>query len=166
MKQIIIKDADFSANAIKVQLYVESTLLSVASESAGSRNTTATAVRQGKRLSGWANSTCKPILLKAGESVTLSGLQGKVSGTEALKVDFCYYTSDVAVPVSTSPNANIAGTLSNYNVNNYYPLNKEGNSDSVEITNRFGQDYYFAFSFCGVGGNQILPLNYNLELKW
>ena len=105
------------------------------------------------RLSSGSSSTANGILIRAGETITLTGLQS--AGHPTLKADYLYATSAGPNPVSTVWSA-VAGTGSNYDVNRYFFLNSDGSSNSVSVTNTYGSDYYFFFTFAAINGTDVL----------
>lgn len=166
--KLVFKKANFSADAIERPLYSEgdSSINLLNNAGCGYRNTTATAVKNGKRMSAYADNSYKPILIKAGETVKLKGLKGKNGQATALKVDYAYYSADDVIEASTTgTNPNLVGTASNFSSSKTFPLNAEGN-DSVVFKNGYGQDYYFAFAMCGVQDVALTPSDYSLSLEW
>jgi hypothetical protein len=119
-----------------------------------------------KRFSTADDTTENGILIPSGKTMHLKGL---ASGTYPLRLDYMYCTSNATCPVngSTTAIAGLVGTASNYDSNNYFPLNKTG-GDTIDITNNYGGDYYFWFGFAGQTLNEEI-LNaystYNLVYK-
>ena len=100
-----------------------------------------------KRFSTADDENENGILIPAGSTLHLAGL---ASGTYPLRVDYIYCTANAKCPVEGSTTAidGLVGTCSNYVSSNYFPLNKEG-EDTIDVTNSYGQDYYFWFGFAG-----------------
>ena len=103
----------------------------------------------GKRLSSGSSTVATGILVKNGESITLTGLQS--SGHPTLKVDYLYCTSAGPAPYAGTISGvwnQVVGTGSNWVSANYFPLNTDGNN-TITVTNTTGSDYYYFFCFCG-----------------
>ena len=168
--KLILKKADFSENAIIKSLFVEdsSMINLVSTDGCGYRNNTATAVKNHQRLSAYADSSYKPILIKDGETVRIKGLKGVDGQSTVLRLDYAYYSDNTAISIETSGvNPKLVGTASNFVVSDFFPLNAEGTNDYADFQNTYGHDYYFAFSFRAVANNTALTVgNYNIMLEW
>lgn len=92
--------------------------------------------------------TANGILIPAGKTIHLRGL---ASGTYPLRFDYLYGTGAGPNPAGDSTTAieGLVGIASNYNSANYFPCNAEGN-DVYDLTNSYGEDYYFFFGFAGL----------------
>ena len=99
------------------------------------------------------------ILVKSGDSITLTGVSG-------LRADYVYATN--AGPASSSGNTpwGGVGTGSNFVTANYFPLNTDGSSNTVTVTNTYGQDYYFFFCFAAPNKSSDIPASsYNITYE-
>lgn len=112
-----------------------------------------------KRFSTADDTKANGILIPAGKTMHLVGL---ASGTYPLRVDYVYGSQNVKNPApgSTEPIAGLAGTASNYESSNYFPLNTSG-ADTLDIINNYGQDYYFWFGFAGQTLNEGILAAYD-----
>lgn len=165
-KNLIIKGADFSANAIEQEKYflfsIENRSLSLLESNVGSLSTTTSSnYRINMFLTGH-----RPILIPAGSTITIKGLKGVDGQKPTLTLDYVYYNNNDEVTASSSPNVNAVGTASNYVSSDYFPINKNTLLDTVTITNNYGSDYYFGFAakavLDGVGQEQQISVsNYN-----
>jgi hypothetical protein len=91
------------------------------------------------------------ILIKNGESVTISGLTG-------LRLDAIWYNSPVM------NNANAVGSASNKVTSNYFTLT-DGTVDTYVYTNSTGNDYYFAFIARNTGNTEFTASDYTLSIS-
>ena len=68
-----------------------------------------------------------------------------------------YGTANVVNPPTDSTTAieGLVGTASNYVSTNYFPLNTSGD-DTCDVTNTYGQDYYFWFGFAGLNKTEAI----------
>lgn len=163
---MIIKGADFSANAIENEQYelfsIENRSLSVLQSNVGSLSTTAsTNYRINMFLAGH-----RPILVPSGKSIKIKGLKGTDGQKPTLTLDYVYYSTNQEVTVSSEANANAVGTASNYVSADYFLINRNELSDEVIITNNYGHDYYFGFAakaeLSSSGNEQLIPVgNYS-----
>lgn len=166
-KNLIIKGADFSENGFIVgykHLAISNRWYYTTATNAGYKG-----IINNKRLSSTidanTNDINNGILVKAGQSIVLRGLKG-VNGQKApLRIDFTYANTSTTLyksnPSTIAPN--VIGTASNYDAENYFPINTEGN-DTVTIVNTYGADYYFVFSFAGPTKDETLnSADYNIE---
>lgn len=117
------------------------------------------------RLSNGSATVANGILVKAGETITLTGL--KSTGNPTLRVDYLYATSAGPNPaVGSGVWSHAVGTGSNYDPNNYFPLNVDGSSNSVSVTNTYGSDYYFFFVFAAINKTDTLTAsNYTITYE-
>ena len=88
-----------------------------------------------------------------------------LTGTSGLRFDYVYATK--AGPNSTTDStSNViggVGTASNFVSSNYFPLNADGSSNTITITNEYGQGYYYHFAIAGVTKTETLnPSDYNI----
>ena len=169
-KNLIIKGADFSANAIEQEEYslfsIENRSLSVVESNVGSLSTaTSSNYRINMFLTGH-----RPILITAGSTITIKGLKGADGQKPTLTLDYVYYNNNDEVTASSSPNVNAVGTASNYVSSDYFPINKDILSDTVTITNDYESDYYFGFVakavLDGGGHEQQIPVNNYNTLRY
>lgn len=99
-------------------------------------------------------------------------IEGLLKGAQPLQADYVYYNTN-EIPMTYLANEDIAqstlnavGTCSNYNSSNYFPLNSSGESDSIIISNTYGNDYYFAPVFRSVNGTNYIILSEDYNLTW
>lgn len=106
------------------------------------------------RLSNASTTEQLGILVPNGHIITLEGL---ASGTYPLRFDYVCGTKNVTNPISTSTAAieGLIGTASDYNSDNYFPLNLNG-ANTYSLINNYGQDCYFWFGFAGL--NKTEPI--------
>ena len=172
-KKLIIKGADFSANAIGTETqdgYVcaNNTMASVVSGTAGWWGL---GQYQSNRLT-IVGVNAKPIRLPKQSTITLTGLKGNGSQT-ALWLDWIKLDSPVlyAMPQASatyvSGNApNLIGTASNFVSANYFPLN-HSNGTSITVTNDRDYDVWIVFvAKGGSSGSAISSSNYTTFLKF
>lgn len=115
----------------------------------------------GTRISTASNTTANGIIIGANETLEIKGLR---SGNYPLRVDYCYATSSGPNPTEQWDKA--AGCANGGDMDNTFPLNADGASDSITITNNYGSDYYFFFVFAGVNKNEVLQAStYTLKYK-
>lgn len=158
---LIIRNADFSANAIGRELVnhpIQTGGIAVTAQKAGWISSLDI-----KRLCTTAGNN--GILIRSGSKIHLKGLKGVDGLKPALRLDFAYYNSDLIQQNlnATEPVSNVVGTYSNYVSANYLTLNTAGD-DEIEITNNYGSDYYFGFVFCGPTKDENLsPSDYNIQ---
>lgn len=164
-KKLIIKDADFSANAIEtgsdyISFVANQHSLSIVTGDVGNM---IDSTNNAKRLA-LTGASSRPILIPSGSSMTIKGLKGTSGTSEALRLDFVYYGNNDAIPVvpngQGTPNVNAVGTWSNYVSANYFGLNT-GDADSIVITNTYGRDYYFAFACKTASGGNTPASSYS-----
>lgn len=162
---LIIKDADFSANAIDAFVIfpnVSNTVFSITSTSGGCVNSADSMKPKRIMLSDLVDDSFKGILVPNGKSIHIKGLKGNDGNHDALRIDYCYLSApDIIVKSSSSSrNPNLVGTGSNFISSNYFPFNTEGN-DSVTIVNSYGADYYFAFTTRNEANTVISAADYS-----
>jgi len=119
------------------------------------------------RLSSGDSNIARGILIKNGETITLTGLAP--AGKTALRVDYVYATESGPQPVLVSGSGTnwdkAVGTASNFVTANFFPLNTEGNN-TLSITNTYGVDYYYFFNFAGPNKTETLnPLDYAISYE-
>ena len=131
--------------------------LSVTSTGAGGVTSSAS-----NRLCSGSTTAAEGVLVKNGETITLYGLQS--SGNPTLRVDALWANSAGPNPLSSSGVwSETVGTLSNYDADNYFPLNADGSSNSVSITNNNGNDYYYFFAFAATNKSDTITKSwYNI----
>lgn len=122
---------------------------------------------KGTRLSTGHTTDAQGILVKSGETITISGLR---SGTNPLRADYVYATSAGPNPENNLTNSAwdaVVGTGSNYTSAQYFFLNSDGTNDTITVTNTYGADYYFFFAFCGINKDEtITPVSqYTMKYK-
>ena len=150
-KALIVDGADFSQCAVKEVKFNELVLEQggitiVAGDTFGENGNTIATIRV---------RSVTNILIRNGESIILSGLKGLNGNYGALKFDFAYYSA------IERTHSNAVGSASNYNPDKYFPCNIYGD-DSVIVTNDFGEDYYFGFTFAAMNKtNEISYTNYS-----
>lgn len=169
-KNLIIKGADFSANAIENEQYelfsIENRSLVILQSSVGSLSTTSSSnYRINMFLAGH-----RPILIPNGKSIKIKGLRGTDGQKPTLTLDYVYYSTNQEVTASSSPNANAVGTASNYVSDNYFSINRNELLDEVIITNNYGSDYYFGFvakaELSNSGNEQQIPVSNYSTLRY
>lgn len=152
---LVIKDADFSENAIGkvgIEVTIEQGIIDlVLSEAAYGdylRYSTASLKRMRVVNTGL-------IYIEQGQEFSLSGLQG-VGNVETLRVDAGIYSSP------SPSHSTILHTL-NGDSTSYYKFNTEGN-DSLTLTAPYTG--YYAFCFAGQTMQEVIsPSNYNILLS-
>ena len=114
------------------------------------------------RLTSASDTVATGILLQPNETITLTGL--KSTGYPTLRVDYLYATDDGPNPLAAAGSwSAVVGTGSNYVTADYFPLNADGSSNSVSVTNTYGQAYYFQFAFAGPNKSETLVAsNYHI----
>lgn len=97
------------------------------------------------------------IWVDAGATITLTGTSG-------LRFDYVYATKPG--PNSNDKTVNTiggVGSASNFVNSDYFPLNANGSSNTISVTNNYGQDYYYHFAIAGPSKNEVLnPSDYNI----
>jgi len=112
------------------------------------------------RMCSGSSTNANGILVQNGETITLSGLQS--SGHPTLRVDYVYATDDGPNP-TTGTWDQAVGTASNFDADNYFPLNPDGLSNTVTITNNYGNDYYYFFAFAATNKSDTITKSwYNI----
>lgn len=98
------------------------------------------------------------IWVDAGATITLTGTSG-------LRFDYVYATKP-GPNSSTDKKSNViggVGTCSNFVSSDYFPLNADGNSNTISITNNYGQGYYYHFAIAAPDKTAKLnPADYNI----
>lgn len=163
---LIVKDADFSANAIDAFVKfpnVSNNTFSITSNSGGCVNLNDSSKSKRIMLSNLVNGSFKGIFVPNGKSIVLKGLKGNDGNHGALRFDYCYLSApDIVTSTSaiSSRNPYLVGTGSNFVSSNYFPFNTEGN-DSATIVNSYGADYYFAFTTRNEANTAISAADYS-----
>lgn len=162
-KMIIIKGVDYENNMIintYQDCHVANAVLSITSNSAGRVNVNDR--NNGKRLciskSEDANNFYG-IYVPEGKTLTLKGVQGLV-------LDYCYLSRSEVQKVNYNQqgrNPYLVGTASNFDSSNYFPLNPDGESNTISITNEYGNGYYFAFTSKKPDGEALSASDYKIE---
>jgi hypothetical protein len=111
-----------------------------------------------KRMNSSSLTEATGILVPNGKTITLTGTRG-------LRFDYIYATKP-GPNSSTDKTSNViggVGTASNFVSSNYFPLNADGSSNTISITNNYGQDYYYHFAIAGPTKSEVLnPDDYNI----
>ena len=142
---LIIENADWTENGLPIEypiLLIQKGLVLLNNINFGTTSQTNI-----KRLS-----SSKAILVRNGETITISGLRGINSNKEVLHFDYCYYTDD------TISHNSVVGSYSNFDSSKYFSLNIE-ERDSCSIENTLGQDYYFVFGFASATKDVDIPVD-------
>lgn len=88
-----------------------------------------------------------------------------LTGTSGLRFDYVYATKNAANS-STDKMSNLiggVGTASNWVASNYFPYNADGSSNTISITNNYGQGYYYYFAISGPKKTEKLnPADYTI----
>ena len=114
------------------------------------------------RISTGSSSTANGILVPGRMQITVTGLQS--TGYPTLRADALWATSSGPNPTANGPWSEVVGTVSNYDANNYLPLNADGSSNSITVANNTDNDYYYFFAFAAVNKtDNISAANYDLR---
>lgn len=155
-KVIIVRGADFSANAVGVipieweDMTLAQGLVVINSSTDYGNIKTTTDPAYTKRM-------YTPTLIKInnGETIYIKGLKGLDGTKTALRMDAAYYSANVA------SSANVVGSISNKDSTMFFPLNSDGSSDEVSYTNNTGGDYYYAFTIRNINNTTLPPADYS-----
>lgn len=113
------------------------------------------------RMSSSSITDATGIFVPSGKTLTLTGTSG-------LRFDYVYATK--AGPNSNDKSVNTiggVGTASNFVSSNYFPLNADGSSNTITITNSYGTDYYYFFAIAAPNKtSNILVANYQGTITW
>lgn len=109
------------------------------------------------RMSSGSSTDETGIYIPKGKTITLTGISG-------LRMDYVW--ADNAGPCSTTRGTEWGGigAASNFVSSNYFPLNADGSSNTITVTNDKG-NYYFFFCFAGPNKSETISVD-DYSITW
>ena len=162
-KMLKFSNVDYSNNKIVNaydECHVANAVLSITSNSGGRVNVNDS--NSGKRLcisQSESTNNFFGIYVPANKTITLRGVEG-------LALDYCYLSQQEVQKLNNSSqgrNPYLVGTGSEFDSSNYFFLNPNGASNTVSVTNEYGNGYYFAFTAKKPDGTALSASDYNIE---